>query len=1100
MNDGNAAGLHFPSRPSLGRNVLWIASIALIYFAAARISLSLKFQPEGLAAIWPPTGIFLSAVLLTRRGLRPWLVGTLFLTDLVAEVLAGTPFLVSAIYSLSLAGDAVLSAWLLIRFVGEPLTFRRVRDLVGWLALSVLFSNALTSLVAAGASELLPGIHSFWNSWRWSAAPDGVGNLLVTPFILSWAAWARTRFGAWNWQRVLEWAALFISLALLSLALFWNLPEHRLFALFLPYAILPFLLWASLRFGVRGVATASVVVAAIAVPFVAAGRIPSFSLVPGVLDDVIVMQLFLAVAAIPALFLAVTITERQQAHEALQESEERFRTLFDQAIDGMLLADVETKLFTFANRQIQRMLGYSEDELLRLTVEDLHPAADLPVVLDQFGKLARRAITLAREIPVKCKDGTVFYADISSTAVRLQERDCLLGIFRDVTERRQAEEKLRRTNRALQMVSDCNQELVRATNETDLLQGICRIAVEQGGYRMAWVGFAEQDEARSVRPVARSGFDDGYLDAARITWADEERGRGPAGTAIRTGQPVATRDIRTDLTFAPWRDAAIKRGYASSIALPLQEEGRCLGALIMYAGQPDAFDPEEVKLLAELAGDLSYGIGALRHRGERAQAEAEAERAARDWQATFDATNDAIWILDRDHRVLRTNKIAERFFHRPCAEMLGERCWAIVHGTAEPHPNCPFVRARQSGRRETMELQQGGRWLEVTVDPILDATGQYTGAVHIVSDITEAKQAEEALRREKDFAESMVKTAQTVVLVLDTEGRIVRFNPYLEEISGHRLEEMQGRDWFTTFLPEPGRDRLRALFLRAIADIQTRGNVNPIVTKDGRECMIEWYDKTLKNADGEVIGLLSIGQDITERKRAEDELRKSEERFREQATLLDAANDAIYVRALDHTVTYWNDGAERLYGWPRAEALGRKITDLGDLDHAAFAAAHAALLEQGYWSGELKKTSKEGKERLVFCRWTLLRDEQGRPKEILAINTDITEKKQLEAQFLRAQRMEGIGALAGGIAHDLNNILTPILMSVPLLRETVGDLRKPRDARHRANLRPARSGHHQATAHLCPRPARRARAPADASPPARNERDHPRDFPAEHPP
>ncbi len=165
----------------------------------------------------------------------------------------------------------------------------------------------------------------------------------------------------------------------------------------------------------------------------------------------------------------------------------------------------------------------------------------------------------------------------------------------------------------------------------------------------------------------------------------------------------------------------------------------------------------------------------------------------------------------------------------------------------------------------------------------------------------------------------------------------------------------------------------------------------------------------------------------------------AEERLRQQAMLLDAANEAIYVRRLDHTVTYWNVGAEQLYGWTRAEALGRKITELGDLDQEAFAAAHTATLEHGSWTGEVAKISKEGKERVVFCRWTLLRDEQGRPKEILAINTDITQKKQLEGQFLRAQRLEGIGALASGISHDLNNILAPILMTAPFLRDAVSD-------------------------------------------------------------
>ena len=184
------------------------------------------------------------------------------------------------------------------------------------------------------------------------------------------------------------------------------------------------------------------------------------------------------------------------------------------------------------------------------------------------------------------------------------------------------------------------------------------------------------------------------------------------------------------------------------------------------------------------------------------------------------------------------------------------------------------------------------------------------------------------------------------------------------------------------------------------------------------------------DAAGRYNGAVHIVSDITARKQAE-------ERISEQAALLDAANDAIYVRALDYTVTYWNDGAERLYGWTRAEALGRKTTDLGDVDHEAFAAAHAALLERGNWSGELKKTTKTGRECVVFCRWTLLRDKQGRPREVLAINTDVSEQKQLTAQFLRAQRVESVGRLAGGIAHDLNNILAPILMVGPLLRDAL---------------------------------------------------------------
>lgn len=132
------------------------------------------------------------------------------------------------------------------------------------------------------------------------------------------------------------------------------------------------------------------------------------------------------------------------------------------------------------------------------------------------------------------------------------------------------------------------------------------------------------------------------------------------------------------------------------------------------------------------------------------QAEEDAARMARDWQSTFDATNDAIWILDQEQRVLRSNKTAERFFHLPCSDLIGKHCWEIIHGSAKPISECPLLRARESLRRETMELQIDNSWFQVTVDPILDPAGQYAGAVHIVSDITGRKQTEEQIRNQLD--------------------------------------------------------------------------------------------------------------------------------------------------------------------------------------------------------------------------------------------------------------------------------------------------------------------------------------------------------------
>jgi GAF domain-containing protein len=213
---------------------------------------------------------------------------------------------------------------------------------------------------------------------------------------------------------------------------------------------------------------------------------------------------------------------------------------------------------------------------------------------------------------------------------------------------------LNHANRTLQMISQCDWFLVRATEEVGLLRDICRILVESGGYRLAWAGFAEEDEGRTVRPVAYAGFEEGYLENVNITWADTERGLGPAGTAIRTGQPCLIRKTLTGPNFTPWRAEELKRGYASSIGLPLVANHQSFGVLMVYAAAPDAFDEAEVDLLIELADNLAYGITALRTRAERQRAE-EALRVSNDQVANIlNSISDAFFALDehllRPHR------------------------------------------------------------------------------------------------------------------------------------------------------------------------------------------------------------------------------------------------------------------------------------------------------------------------------------------------------------------------------------------------------------------------------------------------------------------
>lgn len=205
--------------------------------------------------------------------------------------------------------------------------------------------------------------------------------------------------------------------------------------------------------------------------------------------------------------------------------------------------------------------------------------------------------------------------------------------------------KRQRVERALRTLSACNEALVRATDESQLLQEMCRLIVEVGGFRLAWVGFAEHDAAKSVRPVAQCGDESGYLQTAGITWADTERGRGPTGTAIRTGAPQVNQDVAHDERMAPWRAEALERGYASSVALPLANAAGVFGALMIYAQEPDAFNADEVALLTELASDLAYGVIALRTRAERDRAVAERAEYLDKIRRNFEETIEALAAL-----------------------------------------------------------------------------------------------------------------------------------------------------------------------------------------------------------------------------------------------------------------------------------------------------------------------------------------------------------------------------------------------------------------------------------------------------------------------
>ncbi len=419
-----------------------------------------------------------------------------------------------------------------------------------------------------------------------------------------------------------------------------------------------------------------------------------------------------------------------------------------------------------------------------------------------------------------------------------------------------------------------------------------------------------------------------------------------------------------------------------------------------------------------VSGLLTGWLGEARLRAAR-QAAKESERIDR----VLGSISDAFLVLGNDWTISYMNDRAAALWGRSRSECVGRSYWEAFPGTTDG----PFERAyrRAMADRELVRVEAFeptvGKWLQVTIYPSPE------GLTVVGQDVTVRTEAQEAATR----LAAIVSSSEDAIIGKELDGTVISWNAAAERIFGYSAAEMVGRKVHTLIPPELHGTENDALSRVARGEPVEFSEAERI-RKDGQRIFINLSVSPIRDASGKVVGASSIKRDITEQMRIRTELATETARSRNLAQALDAAQTLM--RDLDGRITYWSYGSARLYGWSAAEAIGRVSHELL---HTQFPttveAINAALEEKGQWEGELTQTTKDGRTIYVAAYWVLHRSDQGAPRTVIEVNSDATARRQAEQRIRQSERMEVVGQLAGGVAHEANNQMTVVMGAADFL-------------------------------------------------------------------
>ncbi|MFZ5628896.1 MAG: PAS domain S-box protein [Spirochaetota bacterium] len=450
---------------------------------------------------------------------------------------------------------------------------------------------------------------------------------------------------------------------------------------------------------------------------------------------------------------------------------------------------------------------------------------------------------------------------------------------------------------------------------------------------------------------------------------------------------------------------------------------------IITADGTEKYVEEYWQVYRDSEGKPARAVGTCQDITERQKAALENRLLVERLTATFESITDAFMFIDRNWNFSYLNREAELLLQTKRKALLGKNLWQSFPGAEEGDFGTFYKQAMQTGQSVSFESFYAplNMWVNVRVFPSEQGIAVY------FRDITDDNKTRSLLVESEARFRELAENIQEIFYVMDPRsGNVTYISPAYEKVWGRKCQDLLENplSYMDAVHPED-----RSVVESSITDLRAGRTADieyRILRPDGSQRWIRDFSYPIFSGQGEVDHIIGVSHDITERHAAE-------ERILEQASLLDKASDAILVRDLDHRIRYWNKSAEILYGWSAEDVIGKSAREILYKEPAAYDKAMAELLAIGEWVGDIEQITRDARRIIVEGRWTLVSDNRGIPRSVLAINSDVSERRLFDKQLLRTQRLESNGTLAGGIAHDLNNILTPIMLASEILQQSLND-------------------------------------------------------------